>query len=506
VRRPSARRATPRIDLKAVGFRQFVWLWNRSQGMTTPALHLEIADWLGQRWLAGDRRLLLMVFRNAGKSTLVGIFCAWLLLRDPDLRILVLAAEHELAQKMVRAVKRIIERHPLTRHLVPKRIEQWAGGQFTVSRRLAQRDPSLLARGIGGNLTGSRADVVISDDVEVPNSCGTPAKRAELRERLHEISYVLVPGGLQLYVGTPHSYYSIYADVARTELAEEAPFLAGFDRLVIPIVDDAGNSRWPERFQPADIDEIRRRTGPAKFESQMLLKPRAAEAVRLDPARMVRYDAALDWHEGNGETTLRIEGRRLLSASGFWDPAYGAPGGGDASVVAALFVDEQGHYWLHGMRYLEHDPAKLAEVDEATQLCAQVARFARALQLPAVRVETNGLGRFLPALLRRELGRIGYGSTVIEHVAKSNKDQRILDAFDPVLAAGALHVHADVWRTPFIEEMREWRPGRNARDDGLDAVSGCLLAEPVRLPRFSAGRRPGWRGVPVVNARADFEI
>ena len=95
---------------------------------------------------------------------------------------------------------------------------------------------------------------------------------------------------------------------------------------------------------------------------------------------------------------------------------------------------------------------------------------------------------------------------MIEHVSKANKDQRILDAFDPVLAAGALHVHADVWRTRFIEEMREWRPNRNARDDGLDAVSGCLLAEPVRLPRFGAGRRPTWRGVPSVSAPTEFDL
>ncbi|MDX1541916.1 MAG: phage terminase large subunit, partial [Geminicoccaceae bacterium] len=445
-------------------------------------------------------------FRNAGKSTLVGIFCAWLLLRDPDLRVLVLAAEHELAQKMVRAVRRIIERHPLTRHLVPKRIEQWAGGQFTVNRKLAQRDPSLLARGIGGNLTGSRADIVICDDVEVPNTCATPAKRMELRERLHEIAYVLVPGGLQLYVGTPHSYYTIYAEQARAETGEDAPFLTGFKRLVIPIVDAAGRSRWPERFKPDDIEEIRRRTGPAKFESQMLLMPRAADQVRLDPAQLVPYAEPLERHHANGETRLRIAGRRLLSATAFWDPAYGAPGGGDSSVIAAVFVDDQGHYWLHGIRYLEHDPAEVGQVDEATQLCAQVARFAEALELPAVRVETNGLGRFLPALLRRELGRIGFGCTVIEHVSKANKDQRILDALDPVLAAGALHVHEDVVRSPFIQEMREWRPGRNARDDGLDAVSACLLEEPVRLPRFAAGRRPAWRGASTIVAGSGFDL
>ena len=54
-----------------------------------------------------------------------------------------------------------------------------------------------------------------------------------------------------------------------------------------------------------------------------------------------------------------------------------------------------------------------------------------------------------------------------------------------MLAAGRLHAHRDVWATPFVAEMREWRPGTRARDDGLDAVSGCLLAEPVRLPRLA---------------------
>ncbi len=479
--------AIPRI-----GFRQFVWLWNRCQGQTTPPLHIEIAEWLERRWQSGDRRLVLLVFRSAGKSTLVGIFCAWLLLNDSDLRILVLAAEHDLARKMVRNVKRIIEQHPATRHLVPKRAEQWASDQFTVRRRLTRRDPTLLARGIGGNITGSRADVVICDDVEVPNTCATAARREELRSRLHEISYVLVPGGLQLYVGTPHSYDSIYAE-ERDEDDEAPAFLSGFRRLCIPLLDADGGSRWPERFTPEEIEEIRRRSGPAKFESQMLLRPRSVDDIRLDPALLVRYDAPLELREANGESILSLSGRRLVSASCWWDPAYGAPNVGDASVVAAVFVDEAGGYWLHDIRYLNHDPAQRRDVDEATQMCRQVAAFVRELYLPSVTIETNGLGRFLPALLRRELEGLGLASPVLEHVSRSNKEQRILQAFDPLLAASALRAHAAVWASPFIEEMREWRPGRRCRDDGLDAVSGCLLAEPVRLPRVGPGRRFDWR-------------
>ncbi len=479
--------------LGAVSFRQFVWLWNRVQGQTTPALHLEIAAWFDARWRAGDRQLLLLCFRGAGKSTLVAIFCAWLLRLQPNLRILVLSAEHELARKMVRNAKHIVERHPLTKGLLPDRSELWSADQLTVARPLALRDPSLLARGIGANITGARADVIICDDVEVPNSSRTAPRREDLRERLRELSYILVPGGLQLYVGTPHSHESIYAEerAAQSDLA--SPFLAGFRRLTIPVLDDAGRSRWPDRFTDAAIAAVRQQSGPTKFASQMLLAPRQNQDVRLDPGRLGRYDLELSYREGNRQGVLTLGPRRLVSANCWWDPAFGAPTTGDASVVAAVFTDEQGEYWLHRIAYLQHDPKQSHEVDEATQLCRQVTMFIRDLVLPAITIETNGLGRFLPALLRRELGRQGIGCSVLEHVSHSNKDQRILDAFDPILAAAALHVHASVWQTPFIREMQEWRPGRRCRDDGLDAVSGCLLAEPVRLHRFPTGPRPSWR-------------
>jgi hypothetical protein len=165
-------------------------------------------------------------------------------------------------------VKRIIERHALTRHLRPRRTELWGAGQFTVNRAAELRDPSMLAHGIGANITGSRADIVFCDDVEVPNTCDTAPKRADLRARLSEIDYVLVPGGLQLYAGTPHSYYTIYADTPRAETGEAAPFLAGFERLELPLLDAKGRSRWPERFDAAAIASLRERHGPNKFASR----------------------------------------------------------------------------------------------------------------------------------------------------------------------------------------------------------------------------------------------
>ncbi|MBL4747328.1 MAG: phage terminase large subunit [Magnetovibrio sp.] len=479
-------------------FSEFVATWNKEQNLTTPNHHKEISKWLEISWQTNDRELLLMAFRNSGKSTLVGLFCAWLLVCEPSLRIMVLAADLSLARKMTRNVKRIIERHPDCAGMKPKSRDQWASDQFTVHRDSELRDPSMLAKGIVANITGSRADVVICDDVEVPNTSDSQSKREDLRDRLDEIDYVLVPGGLQLYVGTPHTFHTIYGKTARADMGEEVPYLNGFQRMEIPIYDKVGQSVWPARFPVSKIESIRRRTGPNKFRSQMLLEPVDIADGRLDPEVMKSYTGEITYCEMNGQSVLSIEGHRLASATCWWDPSYGSPERGDSSVIACVFTSEDGTYWLHRVSYLTFDPVLVREISEAQQLCRQAAAFVRDLYLPSLTVETNGLGKFLPSLLRCEMDDMGISCAVVEKHSSMSKDKRILEAFDAPLAAGRIQVHRSVKATPFITEMREWRPASRAPDDGLDAVAGCLLSEPVRLSRNpnaqQLGKRPNWVG------------
>jgi hypothetical protein len=474
-----------------IAFPHFLWIWNALNGTGTPAHHRRIARWLDRKRSEGETRLLLMCFRGAGKSTVVGLYCAWLLATDPTLRLIVLSAETTLATKMVRSVRQIIRRHPLCRHIRPRGPSEWAADRFTVHRPGAGRDPSMLARGISANITGSRADVVIVDDVEVPNTSDTAAKREELRARLAEIEFVLVPGGTTLFIGTPHTEDSIYADAGRDGAA---PYLAGFSRLRIPLLDAEGNSAWPDRFTAERVSAMRRRVGPRAFNAQMQLEPQPPEDARLDPAAMVRYDGELSLHIGNGGMVLRLGETQLVSASCFWDPAFGAPERGDHSALAAVFTDAEGNHYLHRVAYLTHDP-KGGE-DAATQLCRQVAMIARELHLPSVTVENNGIGRFLPGLLRAEMARARVPCAVAERASTRAKAERILAAIEPVLAARRLWAHRSVLEGKFAAEMREWRPGssKGVHDDALDAVAGCLLAEPVRLPRATGAGRQGWTG------------
>ncbi len=195
----------------AENFIRFVALWNRLQGQQTPRIHPVMADFLCRALGRGYRYVYLVAFRNSGKSTLIGLFIAWLLKNDPELRALVITADILLSIKMVRHARSVAETHPHMRGAMPKRgKDKWAENQFTVTRRRQSRDPSVLARALGANFTGSRADIIICDDIEVPSTCSSAYRRKRMRDKIAEVDYVLEPGGAVVFIGTPHAKNTIY--------------------------------------------------------------------------------------------------------------------------------------------------------------------------------------------------------------------------------------------------------------------------------------------------------
>lgn len=197
-------------EITKVNFLEFLQIWCDVQSISLPSHHKRIALWLEDVYYSDKKKGLLLAFRSSGKSSVVGLFCSWLLYINPNIRILVLAADTVLAKKMVRNIKRIVEVHPMLEEIKPKKKQEWASGSFTVERDLALRDPSVMAVGLLSNSTGSRADVIICDDVEVPKNCDTYQKRCDLREKLLELNFILVPGGMQIFIGTPHTFDTIY--------------------------------------------------------------------------------------------------------------------------------------------------------------------------------------------------------------------------------------------------------------------------------------------------------
>lgn len=191
-------------------FYEFMDAWNDVLGLTTPEHHRKIMEFLVSVLTTPPHRGLLQAFRHSGKSTVVGIFVACVLRLHPETRILVLSAESNLASRMVAHVRHILENHPMCTDLVPTTKKEWAHDCITVKRPIGIREPSVICQGVHGNITGMRADLVICDDVEVPNTSNTAQKRTALRERLRELDFILSPTGTMIYIGTPHTLDTIY--------------------------------------------------------------------------------------------------------------------------------------------------------------------------------------------------------------------------------------------------------------------------------------------------------
>ncbi|MBD5405418.1 hypothetical protein HDR59_02610 [bacterium] len=268
------------------------------------------------------------------------------------------------------------------------------------------------------------------------------------------------------------------------------PFLIGFDVLKIPVIEN-GVPTWEEKFPIEKIEELKKRVGIKKFSSQMMLTPIDTNKGRFDIKKLKFYSSELKVEERNRFLDFSIDGNKVVSCSCWWDPSYGSRGG-DGSVISVVFIDEIGRYYLHDVKYLYHSDKDKEEIQSAAEQCRQVGEFLREYHIPAVYVESNGIGKFLPEFLRGELAKMQINSNVVEKTSRISKNLRILDTFDVIISAGYLFVNEKVKNTPWIAEFCDWGVDTKAHDDGLDSVAGAISSQPYKLPvssvSFSKGR------------------
>ncbi len=256
------------------------------------------------------------------------------------------------------------------------------------------------------------------------------------------------------------------------------PFLCGYDVLKIPVIEN-GVPVWKEKFPIEKIEKLKKSVGMKKFSSQMMLTPVDISDGRFDVSKLLFYSDELLRVEQNQLLNFTIGSHKIVSVSCWWDPSYGSVNG-DGSVVSVVFIDEEGKYYLHDVKYLYHSDGE--EVQSAHEQCVQVGEFIKRNNIPLIYVESNGIGKFLPEFLKSELLKMGIQCSVVAKTSKVSKAIRILDAFDVIVSAGYLFVNEKVRQTPFIAEFTDWNVDSSIHDDGLDSVAGAILAEPVKMP------------------------
>ena len=151
-----------------------------------------------------------MAFRGVGKSWITAAYVLWRLLRDPQLNIMVVSASKERSDQFVTFCLQLLDQLELLNHMYPTSHQRSSKVSFDVAPAEPDQNPSVKAAGIFGQITGTRADIIIADDVEVPNTSETMGMREKLHHRVGEFEAILKPGGSIWYLGTPQCEESIY--------------------------------------------------------------------------------------------------------------------------------------------------------------------------------------------------------------------------------------------------------------------------------------------------------
>lgn len=248
-------------------FRNFLWVVWKHLNLPDPTpIQYDIAEYLQ----SSPRRCIIEAFRGVGKSYITCAFVVHQLLLDPDKKFMVVSASKARADDFSTFTQRLLLELPMCQHLIAKGDQRWSKIAFDVAPAKASGSPSVKSVGITGQLTGSRADVIIADDVEIPNNSMTQTMRERLGESVKEFDAVLKPDGKIIYLGTPQTEMSLY-----NTLTER-----GYELRV-----------WPARYPTLEAIEkaYSGRLAPSLYEA-ITRKEESLVGLPTDPQRFTEED------------------------------------------------------------------------------------------------------------------------------------------------------------------------------------------------------------------------
>ena len=445
-------------------------LWSQLDLPSPTRAQYAIADYLQH----GPKRLQIQAFRGVGKSWITGAFVLWTLFNDPEKKIMIISASKERADNMSIFLQKLIIETPWLSHLRPKSDDsRWSRISFDVNCSPHQA-PSVKSVGITGQLTGSRADLMILDDIEVPGNSMTELMREKLLQLCTEAESILTPkdDSRIMFLGTPQTTFTVYR-----KLAERAykPFVwparyprkvSQYEGLLAPqlVADiDNGAEAWnvtdPDRFADDDLIEREAAMGRSNFLLQFMLDTSLSDAEKF-PLKMADLivtsvnptDApdSIIWCSDPKNVlkelpTVGLPGDYFYSPmqlQGEWHPYQETicsvdPSGRGSDETAAAFISQR-----NGFLYLHKMCAYRDGYSDRTLL--DILKHCKRYNVTKLVIETNFGDGIVAELFKKHLQQTKQGIDVEEVRANVRKEDRIIDSLEPVMNQHRLVVDKDV--------------------------------------------------------------
>jgi len=270
-------------------FRNFLFLMWKFLRLPDPTeVQYDIAEYLQ----SGPRRRMVQAFRGVGKSWITAAYVLWRLFKNPNERVLVISASKDRADAFSIFVKRVIAEWDLLEDLRPEPGMRDSNIAFDVGGSEAHQAPSVKSIGITGQIAGSRATIIVPDDIEIPKNSLTALMRERLAESIKEFDAVLTPGGEIVYLGTPQTEMSVYnvlpergydvrvwpAQYPGAVTPTLSPLLAA--RLTADLAGMKDKPTDPARFTIIDLMERQASYGRSGYALQFMLDTTMSDANR----------------------------------------------------------------------------------------------------------------------------------------------------------------------------------------------------------------------------------
>lgn len=493
-------------------FRVFMYMVWKHLNLPDPTdVQYDIAKYLQY----GPRRSVIEAFRGVGKSWETCAFVCWILWNNPQLKIEIVSASKDRADANATFIKRLIHEMPVLQHLRPGQDQRDSMLIFDVGPATPDPAPSVKAAGITGQITGSRADILIADDIEVPNNSATQAMRDKLSEAVKEFDAILKPGGRIIYLGTPQTEMSLYNSLPERgyeiriwpALYPTLQKVMAYQGRLAPMVTKAleadptlqGKPVDPKRFNEQDLMERAASYGRAGFALQFMLDTSLSDGdkyplkiqdlivMNLNPtmAHVKLAWAAAPELTLNDLPAVALTGDRYYRPMWLADQMSEYTGCVMAIDPSGRGADETGYAIikvLAGNLFLVAAGGLRGGYSDETLMT--LARLAKTHQVNHVIIEANFGDGMYTKLITPFFTKAGHKVLVEEVKHSTQKEARIIDTLEPVLSNHKLIVdqrvidadfktaEADIKYSLFYQLTRITRDrGSLAHDDRLDALA-----------------------------------
>lgn len=413
------------------------------------AVHEELCRW----WTREDASThqIVMLPRDHGKSRYVGLRAAWHITKHPDCRILYVSATANLAEKQLKFIKDILT-SDIYRRYWPEMVhedegkrEKWTQNEISVDHPLRKeegvRDPTVIAFGLTGTTTGMHFDVIIKDDMVVPENAYTEDGRNKVALASSFMASLAGADSQVWVVGTRYHPKDLYDSLLtmeeevydeNDEIIDKRPVYEKFEREVEDRGDGTGQFLWPiqsrgdgKRFGFDKSILARKRAqyiDRTQFYAQYYNNPNDPGNMRIERDKFQYYDKK---HINNNNGYWWYQDRKLNVFAAV-DFAYSESTRSDYTAIVVIGIDRDGFIYV-----LDIDRFK---TDRISEYFKHILDLHVKWDFRKLSAEVTAAQRAIVSQLKDHVRSYGLYLSIVDHKPtrqQGSKEERIAAILEP---------------------------------------------------------------------------